>query len=65
MTITFVAPAVRGRHRLGRPGLFPVATFVQVVHRGLFVSWFRPGRHRNTYVAPRPPTAVSTPVPAL
>lgn len=38
---------IRGRHRLGRPGLVYVTTFVAVVRRGLFESWRIPGRHRR------------------
>ena len=51
MTSTFTAPAGRGRHRRGRPGLRPVSTFVTVVRRGFFAAWFRPGKHRFEYPA--------------
>jgi hypothetical protein len=64
VTSTFAAPVGRGRHRLGRAGLVHVATFVKVVHRGLFTSWRHPAKHR-AYVAPRPSTAVPAPAPAL
>ena len=47
MTSTTAAPTARGRHRLGRPGRVPVGSFVQVVYRGLFLSWRTPGRHRR------------------
>ena len=39
---------VRGRHRLGLPGLVPVTSFVEVVRRNFFVRMFRTGRHRHT-----------------
>ena len=35
-----------GRHRLGRPGLIPVAALVTVVRRGFFRTLFGSGRHR-------------------
>lgn len=53
MTSTIAAQADRGRHRLGRAGRVPVGTFVQVVYRGLFLSWRTPGRHRRI-AAPQP-----------
>ena len=62
MTSTLAAPVNRGRHRLGRPGSVPVGNFVQVIYRGLFLSWRLPSRHRRA-VTPRP-TPTRTPVPA-
>ena len=64
MTATLAAPVRRGRHRFGRPGLVPVASFVTVVYRGLFVSWRRPGRHQP-YIAPARATAAPTPAAAV
>ena len=60
MTTTLAAPVRRGRHRFGHPGLVPVASFVTVVYRGLFLSWRRPGNHRP-YVAPQRATGVPAP----
>jgi len=64
VTSTLTDPAGRGRHRLGRPGLLSVHSFVTVVYRGLLLSWRQPGRHRP-YLAPRRVTPVPSPVPAL
>ena len=65
MTSTLTARVGRGRHRLGRPGLVHVTTLIHVVHRGLFLSWRQPGRHRR-FVAQQPvPTRTRVPAPAL
>lgn len=52
---------IRGRHRLGRPGLVSVTAFVTVVRRGLFQSWRIPGRHRRVHTVD--PQWVPAPVP--
>lgn len=44
---------IRGRHRLGRPGLVYVTHFVTVLRRGLFESWRVPGRHRQVAAEPQ------------
>jgi hypothetical protein len=62
VTSTFAGRVERGRHRPGRPGRVPVGTFVQVLYRGLFLSWRQPGRHLRL-VEPRT-VAVRTRVPA-
>jgi hypothetical protein len=61
---TLVAPVGRGRHRLGRLGLIPVTSFVDVIYRGLFLSWRQPGKHRP-FVAPRVSTQAPAPAPAV
>ncbi len=53
---------IRGRHRLGRPGLVYVTHFVTVVRRGLFESWRTPGRHRRI---PADPERLPTPAAAV
>jgi hypothetical protein len=73
-TTLATTPLMRGRHRLGRPGLVHVTAFVAVVRRGLFESWRVPGRHRRSSreqireplraVPATPPSLLPTPKPS-
>jgi hypothetical protein len=58
VTSTLVA-LVSGRHRLGLPGLQPLASFASVHTRGMVRRLFYRGRHRSTV-----PTMTGTAAPA-